>query len=384
MIMIEDKYGMTGDIKIALRAKLRCKKSAEDEMKNTYNMGYEDVIAGFGEYVPSIGSNINVLEHVGERVFKRLKIKDEIKSALSEKTDSKNTNKGVETSSPQSSNGDDGIVNVNKEYWKEKQEIKGSKKSEYEKNKDLALLREKWLDNSILANIQEGRSGADKRKAEAQKGMIEAQVKARNKFLDLDNDEKLAECMNNEIYHMFSKTHVETAKTSANAGGGGLLWSASAAYTRETTDGSHEASCISFESVIKVPVRYNWLSKNVLKDIDFEKSSMNLADESGGLKLNSKEFLNTPCYIIKDIIIATNMKSSFADETLGEVASGFSAQVSVDTGLWSAKGGVSRDAANIMKDQAKTGFNVPDYITVLGYELEQVCGLSGNTPHDEL
>ena len=43
---------------------------------------------------------------------------------------------------------------------------------------------------------------------------------------------------------------------------------------------------------MKVPVRYHWLSKNALQNIDFNKSSMLIDDESGGLKLNSKEFFN--------------------------------------------------------------------------------------------
>lgn len=384
MIILEDKYGVTGDIKMVLRSKLKCKKAAKDEMKNAYNMGYEDAIAGFGEYVPSIGSNTNALEHVGERVFKNIKINDEIKAALQGKTDSKKPSAASTTTQSGSDNSQDKIVEANKEYFKEKQEIEGSQKSPEQKASLLALLKQKWYDDSILANIVEGRSGADKRKAEAQKGMIEAQMKARNKFLELDNDEKLEECMNNNIYHMFSKTHVDTAKTAASVGGGALLWSASAAYTRDRTDASKDAACISFESIMKVPVRYNWLSKNVLKDIDFDKSSMSISDESGGLKLNSKEFLNTPCYIIKDIIIGTNMKSYFADETIGEIASSFSSEASYDTGLWSVKGGISRDAANINKEQEKTGFNVPDYIVVLGYELEQVCGLGSSSIFDRV
>ena len=69
------------------------------------------------------------------------------------------------------------------------------------------------------------------------------------------------------------------------------------------------------------------------------------------------------------------MKSYFADEKLGEVASVFSAKASNDTGLWSAKAGLSWSSMDIMKEQEKAGFNVPDFIIVLGYELEQVCGL---------
>lgn len=384
MIMIEDKYGATGDVKMVLRAKLKCKKSMEDEMKNTYNMGYEDVVAGFGEYVESISSNNQVLEQVGERVFKRLKINEEIKNSLSDKNGEVAREKGA--TEPGTSRGvsDDGIVRVNKEYFNERNEIKNSKKSDYEKKTALKNLREKWLSDSILANIEEGRSGADKRKEEAQKGMIEAQMKARNKYLELDNDEKLKECMENNIYQMFSKIHVESAKTEASVGGGALLWSASAAYTRDRTDASKDAACISFESVMKVPIRYNWLSKEVLKDIDYDRSSMSIKDESGGLKLSNKEFLNNPCYVIKDMIIGTNLKSYFADEEIGELASGFSAQASYDTGLWSVKGGIARSQSEINKEQEKTGFNVPDYIVVLGYELEQVCGLNEIQHNEEL
>ena len=58
--------------------------------------------------------------------------------------------------------------------------------------------------------------------------MIEAQIKMRNQFLRLDSNEKLDECMNNNIYHMFSITHVETAKSA-----GACLGSFSSTYKRQ-------------------------------------------------------------------------------------------------------------------------------------------------------
>ena len=214
-------------------------------------------------------------------------------------------------------------------------------------------------------------------KLKTQQGVLEQQMKARNKYLELDADEKLDECMNNDVYKMFSKTHVDIAKTSGSIGGGTLLWSASAAYTDERTNAKNDAACLSFESIMKVPVRYNWLQKQILTDIDFKKADkINIEEESGGLIVKAKEFIQTPCWIIKDIIIGTNLKTYFKDEEYGEKASSFSAEASYSTGLWSAKGSFDRSTADINKEQEKTGFNVPDYITVLGYELEQLCGLS--------
>ncbi len=383
MIQLEEKYGVTGDIKLVLRAKLKCKKAAEDEVKNTYNMGYEDVVLGFGEYVPSISSNTHVLEHIAERVFKLLKIKDETKLAFTQETGSIVENPNM----PELSNSTDSITQLNKDYLAKKREIESSDKTSDQKNKALELLKERWIEDKAISNIQSGKEEADKIKKDAYQSMIKAQTKVRDKFLELDKDEKLEECMENNIYYIFSETHINTAKTSGTVGGGTLLWSASSTYTRERTDDKHDAACISFESVIKVPIRYNWLSKSVLKDIDFNKSTMTLNEESGALSLGSREFLQQKHYIIQNLIIGINMKSYFANQEFGDVASSFSAKVGYDNLLSSIKGDAGRSAADTNKEMSKTGFTIPDYIVVLGYELEQVTGFNhetGSQHHQEL
>ena len=370
MIQIEEKYGVTGDIKMVLSAKLKCKKAAEDEMKNVYNMGYEDVVVGFGEYVPSIGSNTQKLEHMGERVFKSLKIKNEVKSAFTQETG----NIAENPSTLESSNSSDDIVQVNKEYLAQKREIESSKKTNDQKGKALKALREKWIEDKTMANIKSGEEGADNLKKDALQKINKAQMKARDKFLELDKDEKLEECVDNSVYTMFSKDQVNTAKTSGSVGGGTLLWSASAAHVKEKTDTKYDAACISFGSVDQVPIRYNWLSKIVLKDIDFEKSTMTLGEESGALALGSREFLQQKHYIIHKLILGINMKSYFANQEYGDVASSFSAQAGYNNLVSGVKGDVDRSVADINQEMSKTGFNVPDYIVVLGYELEQITG----------
>ena len=86
-----------------------------------------------------------MLEHKGGSVFKRMKVKDEVKLTQSGKIDSKITNTGTMPSVSGLNDSEYSAIKVINEYWKEKQEIKDSKKSQFQKNKDLELLREKWL-----------------------------------------------------------------------------------------------------------------------------------------------------------------------------------------------------------------------------------------------
>ena len=69
---------------------------------------------------------------------------------------------------------------------------------------------------------------------------------------------------------------------------------------------------------------------------------------------------------------------------MSEEASSFVAKASYDIFVKSAKGEAEHGTASISEELDKTGFNVPDYITVLGYELEQLSGINSDNTHDEL